>query len=139
MILGDSNEGTAKDSNYQDELQRIEAEQKEQIENNEDVVAVRNAIDEALHILYHAPGPQEDAMIYSDVYIESCMIISVLVQWLVRYFCKRLMQLMTPEALVYHNEEIPRSFQKHYLKFQQHFSIEELVEMQLLKLEKNDW
>ena len=67
------------------------------------------------------------------------MIISVLVQWLVRYFCKRLMQLLTPEALVYHNEEIPRSIQKYYLKFQQHFSIEELVQMQLSKLEKNDW
>jgi len=29
-----------------------------------------------------------------------CMIIALAVQWLVRFICKKLMQLMTPEALI---------------------------------------
>ena len=30
----------------------------------------------------------------------ACMVTAVVAQWLVRYLCKKLMQLMTPEAIV---------------------------------------
>ena len=44
MILGESEEA-AKDRDYQNELENIAAEKEEQIEKNENVVAVRSAID----------------------------------------------------------------------------------------------
>ena len=30
----------------------------------------------------------------------ACMVIALITQWLVRFMCKKLMQLMTPEALI---------------------------------------
>ena len=32
--------------------------------------------------------------------VEACMIIALITQWLVRFMCKKLMQLMTPEAAI---------------------------------------
>ena len=122
---------------YEKELSRIQMDKDHEIEQSGARVSVRNAVDEALYLLYHAPGPGEDKP--CDVFVEDCMVISVLVHWLVIYLCKRLMQLMTPEALMYYNKEIPHTYQRHYLKYQQHFSIQELVDMQLAKLERNDW
>lgn len=122
---------------YKKELSRIQGDKEDEMTQSGNKVAVRNAVDEALYLLYHAPGPKEESPY--DVYIEDCMVISVLVHWLVSYLCKRLMQLMTPEALMYYNKEIPHMYQRHYLKYQQHFSIQELVKMQLEKLKINDW
>ena len=56
---------------------------------------------------------------------------SLLVQWLVRHFCKRLMQLMTPEALVLHEHQIPASYIHNYLTYQKHFSLKDLIQQQL--------
>ena len=56
---------------------------------------------------------------------------SLLVQWLVRYFCKALMQLMTPEALVLHEHQIPASYIHNYLTYQKHFSLKDLIQQQL--------
>ena len=62
------------------------------------------------------------------------LIWSLLVQWLVRHFCKRLMQLMTPEALVLHKRQIPASYIHNYLTFQKHFSLKDLIQQQLNKI-----
>ena len=59
------------------------------------------------------------------------LIWSLLVQWLVRHFCKRLMQLMTPEALVLHEHQLPASYIHNYLTFQKHFSLKDLIQQQL--------
>ena len=59
---------------------------------------------------------------------------SLLVQWLVRHFCKQLIQLMTPEALVLHEEQIPASYIKHYLSYQKHFSLKDLIQQQFDKV-----
>ena len=32
--------------------------------------------------------------------VETCMVIALITQWLVRFMCKKLMQLMTPEAAI---------------------------------------
>jgi len=40
--------------------------------------------------LVHAPTASNGA----------CMVIALIAQWLVRFMCKKLMQLMTPEALI---------------------------------------
>ena len=62
------------------------------------------------------------------------LIWSLLVQWLVRHFCKQLIQLMTPEALVMHEEQIPASYIQHYLSYQKHFSLKDLIQQQLGKV-----
>ena len=59
------------------------------------------------------------------------LIWSLLVQWLVRHFCKVLMQLMTPEALVLHERQIPASYIHNYLIFQKHFSLKDLIQQQI--------
>ena len=95
------------------------------------------AVNDALDVLYNGPAPNEtDGRI--EIYVDSCMVISVLTQWLVSYLCKSLMQLMTPEAIIHHNEEIPTFYLQQYQKFQDHFSLRELVERQL-ELLKHTW
>jgi len=62
------------------------------------------------------------------------LMLSLLVQWLVRHFCKQLIQLMTPEALVLHEKQIPASYIQHYLSYQKHFSLKGLIQQQLDKV-----
>ena len=101
----------------------------------EDIVPL---VDEALHVLHHSPGP-DDAEPPLDIHTDSCMVISLLVQWLVSFLSKRLLQLLTPEALLVHSKEIPNYYLQSYLRFQEHFSLRELIEKQFLHLERNNW
>ena len=95
-------------------------------------------VDEALHVLFHGPHPNEkDAPI--EIYVDACLVISLLLQWLVRYLCRRMIQLLTPEALAVHLHKIPIVYVQSYLKLQEHFSLKNLVEKQFKNLEENQW
>lgn len=55
-------------------------------------------------------------------------IVTVLVQqWLITYLCKRLLQLMTPEALVTNHKKLPNHYISHYLNQQSHFSLKGVI------------
>lgn len=56
------------------------------------------------------------------------LVVTVLQQWLIMYLCKRLMQLMTPEALVTNHKKIPSHYICHYLHCQNHFNLKNLIE-----------
>ena len=43
------------------------------------------------------------------------------------YLTKRIMQLMTPEALIEHRKKIPSSYLENYLTHQAHFSLNRLI------------
>lgn len=62
------------------------------------------------------------------------LIRSLLIQWLVRYLCKEVMQVMTPESLVLHERQIPASYIHNYLTYQKHFSLKDLIQQQLDKI-----
>ena len=95
-------------------------------------------VDEALRVLFHGPHPNnKDAVI--AIYEDACLVISLMVQWLVSYLCKQLMQLLTPEALVVHLYQIPKYLVQHYLQLQDHFSLKNLVTKQFQKLKENQW
>lgn len=61
-------------------------------------------ITESLKLIYTAEGPP----VYNNyepfktlgVSDEACMVTTVIVQWILRFMCKKLMQLMTPEAVI---------------------------------------
>ena len=71
-------------------------------------------ITESLKLIYTAEGPPEivkkDDSTYDDSDYEpiktlgasdgACMVTAVIAQWIMRYMCKKLMQLMTPEAAI---------------------------------------
>ncbi len=103
--------------------------------NDENVVTL---IDGALHVLYYGPNPKNIDRPF-EVYTDALMVIAVLTQWIVNYLCKQLLQLMTPEALAVHYEEIPTPYLENYLNFQKHFSLKDLVERQIGLLELNKW
>ena len=96
------------------------------------------AINEALHVLHNSPDPSVRQTPF-QFHASSCMVIAVLMQWFVTYLCKKLMQLMTPEALAVHCQVIPHLYIRNYLQFQEHFNLKELVERHLEKLQHNDW
>ena len=72
-----------------------------------DVNAISEWITDAMDLLYTEEGPPDDTCDDHDGLAKTlgasngaCMVTSVITQWLVRYTCKKLMQLMTPEATI---------------------------------------
>jgi len=60
-----------------------------------DAAVISEWIAESLDLIYN--DESIETLGASD---EACMVIAVIAQWLVRYMCKKLMQLMTPEAVI---------------------------------------
>lgn len=87
---------------------------------------VNVAIAEAINLLYSAPGPQnEEGQL--DLTPDGCMVIAVIQQLLIRLFTKRLMNLMTAEAIILNRNKIPYSYLGHYLISQAHFSLKDTI------------
>lgn len=91
--------------------------------------SIRASVMQAICAL-HQQDNINDNQISEDLSIHSRMVIVVLQQWLVRISCKRIMQLMTPEALVQHRRKMPSSYIMHYLNEQHHFNLKNLVVQQ---------
>lgn len=83
----------------------------------------------------HAQGEEEKVGVSPEV----CLVVAVLEQWLVRYLCKRLTQLMTCEALILHRRQIPSSYIVNYLACQAHFSLRDLLGRYHSVLEASGW
>ena len=75
-----------------------------------DVNTISEWIADAMDLLYTEDGPPDadyDTCDDHDSFVKTlgasngaCMVTAVIAQWLVRYTCKKLMQLMTPEATI---------------------------------------
>ena len=87
---------------------------------------VLESIDEALQVLHDAPEVANGER-RVEAFADSLLVISVLQQWIVRHFCKCLMQLMTPEALAIHYHNIPKTYRENYFAHQDHFSLMALI------------
>ena len=88
------------------------------------------AVAEAMRVLHTAPAPaasERRLFTETELSTEGALVISLLQQWLIRHLCKNLMQLMTTEALTLNRRMIPASYIDHYLTYQQHFSLKELI------------
>ena len=105
----------------------------EQLDHN---LAARAVVD-AINTLHTASKPEDQNKF--DLSPEGCMVISLLQQWFVRYFCKKLMQLMTSEALILNRNKIPFSYLVNYLIYQNHFSLKDLIERYYNTLEATGW
>lgn len=105
----------------------------EQLDHNQ---AARAVVD-AINTLHTASKPEDQKQF--DLSPEGCMVISLLQQWFVRYFCKKLMQLMTSEALILNRNKIPFSYLVNYLTYQNHFSLKDLIERYYNTLEATGW
>ena len=84
------------------------------------------AVMEAFNLLYSAPAPQDEGG-QNDLTLEGCMVVSILQLLLVRLFTKRLMQLMTTEAIILNRKKIPFSYLANYISNQAHFSLKDLI------------
>lgn len=96
-----------------------------------DAESISKAVAGTMDVLHTASGPAYDLKFYSSLEKHQILIISILQQWLVRYFVKRLMQLMTPEALILNQKKIPHSYLVNYVSYQTHFSLKELIKESL--------
>ena len=77
---------------------------------------------EAFKILYSAPEQGEEALSP-----RGCLVVSLLQQAFVRLFIKKLMNLMTTEAVILYRNKIPSSYLENYLRNQAHFSLKEVI------------
>ena len=85
-----------------------------------------HAVTDAFNLLYKTSTPEEDIS-NLDITPEGCLAISLLLQFLVCLMSKRMMQLMTPEAVILNRNKIPLFYLNHYLRFQAHFSLKEVI------------
>ena len=131
-----------------------------------DAIKISQWITEAMELIYTGDAPPDIDLVDYDTCDdnddiktlgasdEACMVTAVIAQWLVRYMCKKLMQLMTPEAAILKRKyvvcinmlaikllsflrSIPISYLETYLNHQTHFSIKELIKTQSELL--NQW
>lgn len=86
-----------------------------------------HAVVDAFDILYPDTAGQKDE--YLDLTPDGCLVVSIMEQIIVRFFIKRLMQLMTSEAVILNRNKIPQSYLHNYLKFQAHFSLKDTIKM----------
>lgn len=87
--------------------------------------SIYKAINDTMTILHSSTT--YDQQFFSGLEDQHVLIITIIQQWLVRYFVKRLMQLMTPEALVLNQKKIPHSYLANYLFCQHHFSLKDMI------------
>lgn len=87
---------------------------------------IQTAVYEALEKLYDPSCFTQEEEI-SDVSLSASLVICVLQQWFIRYLCRSIMKLMTPEALIYHRMKIPSSYLEDYLVHQHHFNLKDLI------------
>ena len=83
------------------------------------------AVAKAFNLLYSAPGSDNKMGTYLDP--DGCMIVSILQQLLVRLLTKKLMNLMTTEAVILNRDKIPSSYLEIYLSCHTHFSLKEAI------------
>ena len=75
-----------------------------------DISKISQWITDAMELIYTGDAPPDIDLVDYDTCDDSvktlgasdgaCMVTAVITQWLVRYMCKKLMQLMTPEAAI---------------------------------------
>ena len=91
-------------------------------------IEAMQAIVEAFNLLHSAPSPdhlEEGGQL--DLTQEGCMIVALLQQMLVQLLTKRLMNLMTTEAVILNRNKIPYPYLEHYLSNQAHFSLKDII------------
>lgn len=73
---------------------------------NCDSSTISQWVADALDLIYEGNGPP-DANMIDNGFIktlgasdEACMVTAVIAQWILRFTCKKLMQLMTPESAI---------------------------------------
>jgi hypothetical protein len=81
------------------------------------------AISKAFQILHSAPEQGEQEALTP----EGCQVVSILQQTFVRLFTKKLMNLMTVEAVILYRNRIPSSYLENYLRNQAHFSLKKAI------------
>lgn len=57
----------------------------------------------------------------------ACLVVSIIQQLLVRLLTKKLMNLMTAEAVILYRNKIPHSYLRDYLNCQAHFSFKDII------------
>lgn len=107
----------------------------EMVESNEELYSVLSELDvsrasvivvEAIKLLLKQEGEVKEAIKEAEVQlVHFCF-----KNWLVLALCKKLLQVMKPEALVIHHS-LKAHFKKIYLKSQCHFSLPALINQTL--------
>ena len=82
--------------------------------------SIPDTVDNAIDVLLN----EDDRVTVSRTI---CTVIAFLQQWLITYLCERLMQLMTPEALIASHKQIPTHYINTYFNHQHHFNLSELI------------
>ena len=85
---------------------------------------VVNGVKEAFNHLFSAKICKDSHL---NLTPEGCMIVSLVLQILIRLLTKRLINVMTTESFILNHYKIPYSYLRHYLSSQAHFSLKKAI------------
>ena len=81
-----------------------------------------HAVAEAFNLLHSSSDSLEEVLTP-----DGSMVVSILLQVFVRLLIKKLMNLMTTEAVVLYHNKIPSLYLENYLSNQEHFSLKNAI------------
>ena len=95
---------------------------------------IESSVNEAIQVLMHKDSLGGTGALFMP---ETPVVISIFQQWIIRYMCKKMLQIMTPEGLAMHYKNIPQSYREVYLNSQEHFCLKDIVSFHMKLLEEN--
>jgi hypothetical protein len=86
----------------------------------------KQAVIDAFEFLYTADGPNKEGW-RAYLSTEGYLVVFLLQHLLVRFLTKKIMNLMTTEALILNCSKVPYTYLENYLENQSHFSLKEAI------------
>ena len=108
------------DSDYISSLLNVDKD----ILDNLEIGSINTAV--SIAISWVMSEDTDESIIESDD-INTQLVCAYIEKWLSVSLIKRMLRLMTPEALVTHNQSIPLHYRNIYLHHQSHFSLTNLI------------
>ena len=108
------------DSDYISSLLNVDKD----VLDNLEIGSINTAV--SIAISWVMSEDTDDSTIESDD-INTQLVCAYIEKWLSVSLIKRMLHLMTPEALVTHNQNIPPHYRNIYLRHQSHFSLTNLI------------
>ena len=112
-----------------------------------DPTCILKWIPHAIELLYTVDDPNAD-FIDSDKRIFDAKLIvnhgellvcSMILQFIIRYVCCQLLKVTIPETIIINKNFIDPAYRKHYLYYQNHFSLKNLIASHIQLLEEVHW
>ena len=129
-------------------LTQVNDADKEYYQIKSDPSSIIRFIPRAIELLYTVEDPDTDYFVDNDKRVFNAKLFvsygerlvgSMLLQFIIRYVCCQLLKVTIPETITINKNFIDAAYRKHYLYYQNHFSLKKLIASHIQLLEEVHW